>query len=206
MPAPLKPEEVNAQTDASVAKQWDTETPISEQIDEFGKIADSLKIGLLTTIRPNVGPVARSMAVAKRVGPDFLFLANAHSQKFTDIAHDSTAQLTFQDSSSQNWISVTGTVTKTGNVDPRIKELYTPPVSAWFGDLKDGVHNGTADDPRMALIELKPTYIAYWKSTVGKLGFMKEVGVAAYKGEVAQNGVQRRFDESVIEAMRTSPK
>ena len=173
MPQKLTEEEVKSQTDASIAKQLDTETPKNEQIDDFYKTIDGMKIGLLTTERQGLGPVSRSMSVASRRGPDFYFLANTHSKKFQDIEHSKTAQLTFQDSSSQNWASITGTITKASSDDKMVKELYNPIISAWFGDLGDGVHTGTAEDPRMAVIELKPKYISYWKSTVGKLGFMK---------------------------------
>lgn len=95
------------------------------------------------------------MAVAKRSGPDFLFLANAHSQKFDDISENPMVALSFQNSSNQDWISITGQVVKTTNDDPRIGELYNKSVSAWFGDLGDGVHTGKADDPRMTLIEVQ---------------------------------------------------
>lgn len=141
----------------------------------------------------------------QREGPDFLFLANKHSNKFADLQHDPTAQLTFQNSSSQDWVSISGTVVTTANDDPRIKDLYSKPIAAWFGDLGDGVHDGTADDPRMAIVELKAKYISYWKSTVGSLGFFKEVAQATLTGQVADNGVQRQFDEEDIEAMRKTP-
>ena len=65
MPQPLKAEEIDSKTDPSVSKQWDDETPKDKQIEEFYKTVDGLKIGLLTSIRPDIGPVARSMAVAK---------------------------------------------------------------------------------------------------------------------------------------------
>lgn len=65
MPEPLKASEVNSQTDPSVSKQWDDETPKSQQIEDFYKTVDGMKIGLLTTIRSGLGPVSRSMAVAK---------------------------------------------------------------------------------------------------------------------------------------------
>ena len=119
---------------------------------------------------------------------------------------DTSLTLCTEDSSSQNWVSVTGEVAQSSNEDSRIKELYSPMMSAWFGDLKDGTHTGGPEDPRMALIELRPKHIAYWKTTVGKLGFLKEVGQAAMTGSVAENGVNRRFDESVIDGMRKSAK
>ncbi|MCJ1230315.1 hypothetical protein MMC12_006987 [Toensbergia leucococca] len=143
------------------------------------------------------------MAIAKRSGPDFLFLANTDSQKFADLDADKTCQLTFQNSSTQDWASVTGTATTISNSDPRIKELYgMGAVRAWFGDLGDGEHDGTAGDPRMALIEVKSRYVAYWKSTVGSLGFVKEVGVAAVTGKVAETGVQRELGEEALEEAR----
>ena len=54
----------------------------------------------------------------------------------------------------------------------------------------------------MALIEFKTKYISYWKSTVGAIGFFKEVGMAVLTGKVADNGVQRQFEEADIESMR----
>lgn len=228
MPETLQKSTIDNKVDATTAAQWDDKTPKSKQIEEFYKTVDGMKTGLLTTIRPDIGPVARSMAVAKvpsqlipshikvkshpttqanpphhqREGPDFLFLANKHSNKFSDLEHDKTAQVTFQNSSSQDWVSVSGTVTTAANDDPRIKQLYSKPIAAWFGDLGDGVHNGTADDPRMALIEVKAKYISYWKSTVTSLGFAKEVAQASLMGSVANTGDQRQLVQEDIEAMR----
>lgn len=69
MPQPLTAEEVNSKTDPSVSKQWDDETPKKQQIEEFYKTVDGMKVGLLTTIRDGIGPVSRSMAVAKVLCP-----------------------------------------------------------------------------------------------------------------------------------------
>lgn len=95
------------------------------------------------------------MAIAKRTGPDFLFLANGNSQKFQDLQTSKETALSFQDSK-QNWVSVTGEATTTSNDDPRIKEIWSKPIRAWFGDLGDGVHTGGPEDPRMTLIEVQP--------------------------------------------------
>lgn len=206
MPKPLTEADVSSKTDPSVSKQWDDETPKKDQIQDFYKIADSLKVCLLTTIREDIGPVSRSMAIAKRDGPDFLFLANTHSKKFTDLEKDKTAQVTFQNSSSQDWVSVSGKVTVTNNEDPRIKEVYSKGTSAWFGDLGDGVHNGTASDPRMALIEFKAHYVAYWKSTVTSVGFLTEVAMASMSGKVATTGVQRQLTEEDLKNAREYTK
>lgn len=193
---------ISAKSDPSVEVQWDNKTPKSEQISDFYAIADTLKFCLLTTQRPNVGLVSRSMGFAKRNGPDFYFIANRNSQKFKDLEHSKDVQITFQDLKTQNWISISGKATTASNSDPRIKEYYHQGQNAWFGDLGDGVHDGGPDDPRLALIEVKSTYVAYWKSTVSILGFVKEVGVAAVTGQVANTGDQRQLLESDLEQAR----
>jgi len=202
MPESLKAQEVNSETDPSVAKQYDDQTPKADQWKELYELIDGKKITILSTYRDGVGPVGRSMAIAKRSGPDILYLSNKHSKKFQDLDKNKEVQVTIQDSKTQDWISISGTAVTTSNDDPRIKELYTPTISAWFGDLKDGVHDGTWKDPRMSLIEVKSKYIVYWKKEVSTLGFMKEVGVAAMTGSVAQTGALRELSADDIDKER----
>jgi hypothetical protein len=68
MPENLSKGTVDQKNDASTEAQWDTTTPVHQQFEELYGIVDKLKISLMTTIRPGVGPVSRSMAVSKRVG------------------------------------------------------------------------------------------------------------------------------------------
>ncbi|KIW49480.1 hypothetical protein PV05_11154 [Exophiala xenobiotica] len=202
MPEKLRAEEVNSKTDPSVAKQYDNATPKDEQFKELYELIDGKKISMFSTYRNGVGPVGRSMAVAKRSGPDILYLANKHSKKFKDLESNKEVQITFQDSKTQDWISISGTAMTASNDDPRIKELYSSGVSAWFGDLKDGVHDGTWKDPRMSLIEVQSKYIVYWKKETSSLGFLKEVGTAAMTGSVAQTGVLRELGQDDIQKER----
>lgn len=198
MPEELKKSEITSETDPSVAKQYDDKTPKSEQWKDLYSFIDGQKVTLLSTYRKGTGPVGRSMAIARRDGPDILYLANKNSRKFDDLALNDEVQITIQDTKTQDWLSISGTATKTSNDDPRIKDLYTPTISAWFGDLKDGVHDGTYKDPRMSIIEVKAKYIVHWKKEVTTLGFIKEVGQAALMGSVAQTGVHREFSEAEI--------
>lgn len=151
----------------------------------------------------SLGPVGRSMAVAKRTGPDFLFLANNQSQKFKDLDQNKEVQITFQDSKTQDWISVSGTAITTDNSDPRIKEVFSQPTRAWFGDLGDGVHTGGPEDPRMALIEIKSKYVTYYLTEVGLLGYAKEIVGAAVGGGVANTGKLRELSEQDLEKARS---
>ncbi|QIX02180.1 hypothetical protein AMS68_007697 [Peltaster fructicola] len=200
----LKKSEIKKEQDPSVAKQWDNDVPLEDKYNDFAAIADKIGICMFGSFRPGTGPVGRSMAVAKRSGPDFLFLANAHSQKFDDISENPMVALSFQNTSNQDWISLTGQVVKTTNDDPRIGELFNKSVSAWFGDLGDGVHTGKADDPRVTLIEVQAKYISYWKhTTTGSIGFVAEVVTASATGGVAQTGKLRQFESEEIQQLRS---
>ena len=95
------------------------------------------------------------MGVAKRSGPDFLFIANANSKKVDDLKKDARVTITLQNSSNTDWISVAGEAIVTDSNDPRIKDLYTKTMVAFFGNLKDGVHDGGPEDPRVMLIEVQ---------------------------------------------------
>ncbi|MCJ1443643.1 MAG: hypothetical protein MMC23_004143 [Stictis urceolatum] len=203
---PVNPNDIEnpAHGDPAVEMQKDTKTPKEEQIQDLYKMADHLQFCLLATQRPNVGSVSRSMAVAKRLGPDFLFFADKNTQKFKDLSHSKDVQITFQDSKNQEWISVAGTATTADNSDPRIEKYWSPGTGVWFGDLGDGKHDGGPNDPRVALIEVKSNFIAYWKRTVGSLGFMKEIGVAAATGRIADTGVTRDLDSNDLETARKS--
>lgn len=63
-------------------------------------------------------------------------------------------------------------------------EIFNPLVSAWFGDLGDGVHDGSAEDPRVELIVIEPTEIRYWKATQTKIGQLANVVTSAVTGGV----------------------
>ena len=149
------------------------------------------------------GPAGRSMALARRDGPDFLFLANAHSQKFSDLDQNKEVQISFQDIKTQEWASITGTATTTDNKDPRIKEVWSRGAAAWFGDLGDGKHTGGPEDPRMTLIEVKSKYISYYETDVGLLGYAKEVVQANITGGVANTGKLRELKEADISKARS---
>lgn len=130
-PTPKMPEsvsQIDASRDPSVTKQYDSQSSTETKLQDFYALTDARNVSLLTTYRQDVGPVARSMAVAKRTGPDFLYLANANSTKFQDLAQNTVVNLSFQDSKTEDWVSVTGKAVTTRSDDPRIKEIWSKGV------------------------------------------------------------------------------
>jgi len=76
--------------------------------------------------------------------------------------------------------------------------FYCLRTSAWFGDLKDGVHKGDANDPRVSIIQVIPDEIRYWYSTKGKIGRAAEIGVHAITGKTATPGELRTITKDEV--------
>ena len=75
------------------------------------------------------------MAPASKEGPYlFEFIANSESGKFDEVEGESQVNVSVYDKSSTNWLSVAGNAS-ISNDKSRIKEIFNPMVSAWFGDL-----------------------------------------------------------------------
>jgi hypothetical protein len=74
-------------------------------------------------------------------------------------------------------------------------------VTAWFGDLKDGVHKGDENDPRVSLIEVIPDEIRYWYATRTKLGQVVEVGISAVTGKAASPGELREITKDEVSTL-----
>ena len=71
-------------------------------------------------------------------------------------------------------------------------------TSAWFGDLKDGVHKGDANDPRVSIIHVIPDEIRYWYSTKGKVARAVEIGIDAMIGKTATPGELRTITKDEV--------
>ena len=71
-------------------------------------------------------------------------------------------------------------------------------MSAWFGDLGDGVHKGDENDPRVALIEVIPDEIRYWVATRGTVGRTIDIAVSAMTGKGAAPGELRTITKDEV--------
>ena len=92
-------------------------------------------------------------------GLHFLFVSDITSAKQDEINTVDQVNISFLEPSSTSWVSVCGTAQI--NQDPeQIKKLWNPMVSAWFGDLGDGVHKGDASDPRVCVIKVIPSSVS----------------------------------------------
>lgn len=108
--------------------------------------------------------------------------------------------VSFLDSSGQ-WASVSGT-SELATDRALVKEHYTPTLRAWLGDLGDGRHDGSENDPRLGMIRVKTLSATY--SLLGKniISRVVEVVQGAVTGKVAEINKLREITEQEVNMLR----
>jgi len=169
-----------------------------QKIDGLKEILKTTKYGMLTTRSPTGELHSRAMAPASTESLWFTFIANNATFKFDEIEADSNVNVSFLEPSSTSWISVTGKA-RISNDKELIKKIWSPMVSAWFGDLGDGIHKGDENDPRVSVIQVVPDEIRYWYASRSKVGQMAEIVTSAITGGTAAPGELRTITKAEIQ-------
>ncbi|KAG9773550.1 Protein bli-3 [Exophiala dermatitidis] len=191
-------------TDPYKAKNKD-EPGVEEKINDLSDFIRACKFGMLTTRIADSGLlVSRCMALAAQEtgGIDLIFHTNTHSGKTSDLESDSHVNVSFLNSSG-SWASISGTATVS---DDRslVKKYYTPSLKTWVGDLGDGVHDGSENDPRIGIIKVKTITATYAVSKGTSLGRAVEMVKGAVTGEVANVNDLREISQEEIQQWRSS--
>ena len=77
-------------------------------------------------------------------------------------------------------------------------------TSAWFGDLKDGIHKGDQHDPRVAVIQVIPDEIRYWTVTKNAAARAVDIATSAVTGNAASPGELRTITKAEVSRARFS--
>ncbi|KAF9447955.1 hypothetical protein P691DRAFT_801518 [Macrolepiota fuliginosa MF-IS2] len=171
-----------------------------EKIDGLREIISATETAMLTTRSAEGHLHSRAMApVSSQEDKDlkFVFFANNVSPKFDEIKYDCNANVSFMNPSTTAWASIAGKA-KIINDRDTIKKYWSTGISAYFGDLRDGVHKGDASDPRVSVIEVVPDEIRYWYPTKGKVMRAVEVGIDTLTGQVTSPGELRNLTHKEI--------
>ncbi|KXN90853.1 Protein bli-3 [Leucoagaricus sp. SymC.cos] len=179
--------------DPFVAQASMTTASAKEKVDGLKEIIRSTETAMLTTRSADGHLHSRAMAPAHSDEDKelkFVFLANNVSHKFDEMKNDGNVNVAFLNPSTTAWASIAGKVKMTNDRDV-VKKYWSKGTSAWFGDLKDGVHKGDETDPRVSVIEVIPEEVRYWYPTEGKVMRAVEIGIDALTGQVASPGELR---------------
>ncbi|KAI0379292.1 hypothetical protein F5Y04DRAFT_131883 [Hypomontagnella monticulosa] len=195
----------NKPADPYKAANKENDISLSEKIEALDKFVTSCKFGMMTTRDASSGRlISRCMAVAAKEngGVDQLFFTNTESKKTDELESDPHVNISFLDSSGQ-WASVSGT-TSIETDRSIIKKYYQPSLKAWIGDLGDGTHDGSENDPRIGVIRVKMTTATYSISDKTFIGFAAEVAKGTVTGQPASVNKLREISESEIQTWRAA--
>ncbi|KAJ6593855.1 hypothetical protein B0H19DRAFT_1205269 [Mycena capillaripes] len=187
--------------DPYTANAENTTLSPQEKIAGLHEILKSAKTGMLTTHGADGHLHSRAMVPSSPFTDtqlSLLFIANNATAKFDEIKNDSHVNVSFCDTNSTSWASYSGTAKLSQDKD-LIKKHYSSSVAAYFGDLKDGTHTGTVDDPRISIIEVVPDEIRYWVATKGSVARAADVAISKVTGHASAPGELRTITQAEIQ-------
>lgn len=186
------------------AANADTNASVEQKITDLSNFIDASKFGMMTTRDASSGKlVSRCMAVAAKEsgGIDLLFHTNTESHKTDELQADSHVNISFLNISGE-WASISGTATVQTDRE-LVRKHYSPILKTWLGDLGDGKHDGSENDPRIGVIRVKTvtaTYAVVAKNFVSRVA---EMAQGAVTGKPAAVNNLREISEAEITQWRS---
>lgn len=129
-------------------------------------------------------------------------MTNTESHKTDELSADKHTNISFYDNSGQ-WASIAGEASIETDREV-VKKYYSPTLKAWMGDLGDGVHDGSENDPRIAVLKVKTSSITYAVTDKTVIGRAAEVAKGTVTGEPAGVNKLREISESEIQQWRAT--
>ena len=178
-------------TDQVTAANRDDDVSPETKIEDLFDLIDDIEICMMATRLPDGSLVTRPMATEHREDDGRLwFMTSLETHKVDEIQSEPHVNLAyFKDG---EWVSVSGTCSVVTD-RARIHEMYKPSWKAWLPD-QGGEYSGGADDPRIALLEVTPATVMYFKRTTPKPLAVFKLVAAAATGKAPELGEQRSVD------------
>jgi len=115
---------------------------------------------------------------------DLWFVTSIESHKLDELAGDNHCNLAFYKASG-DWVSVSG-LARIIQDPARARQLYSADWKTLFPDLGDGVHNGSCNDPRIALIDVEVHSATYAKNAKAKPIVLFEKAVKPHRAILSE--------------------
>jgi len=173
-----------------------------DRIADLYSLIDGIEVAMLTTRRPDGQLVSRAMQTQRRTsGADLWFVASIESNIFEELAGDPHVNLSYYRDRTREWVSVSGYAILSRDRD-LIRGLYKPDWKIWFaareGDANPR-HDGSPNDPRIALILVEAESVTYMKVTKPKPVVLFEVARAMVTGSPPKVGSIRTVTDRELD-------
>ncbi|UKZ47103.1 hypothetical protein TrVGV298_001317 [Trichoderma virens] len=166
------------------------EVELDIKVTDLVDFITKCKFGMMTTIEANPG------------GIDLLFHTNTESGKTHDLSNDPHVNVSFINSSGE-WASISGQASVVTDRE-LVKKTYSRELKAWLGDLDDGVHDGSENDPRIGIIRVKTTTVTYSLQAGNFISRAAEVAQGVLTGKPAQVNKLREISAEEVGNWRAS--
>ncbi|EQB54611.1 hypothetical protein CGLO_05529 [Colletotrichum gloeosporioides Cg-14] len=187
------------------ATNKDTNVSVKDKVEDLVNFANKSKFGMMTTRDAKSGAlVSRCMGVAatENGGIDLLFFTNTESHKTDEIDSDPHVNIAFYNNSG-DWASISG-VSSVLTDRSIVKKHYSSSLKAWLGDLGDGKHDGSENDPRIGVIRVKTVSATYAISNTNIVGKVAQVAEGIVTGSPAHVNKLREISSSEVEQYRSA--
>ena len=183
---PLDSKKKSATVKAEKAAKFDDGNP---HLRKLAKMIKDIRIAMMTTVEPDGVLKSRPMATMwhddKDLGRHLWFFTTIESGKVRSIFHDQHVSISYVDSESERYASLTGRAISV-NDKAKMKELWNPLLKAWF---PKGL-----EDPQICLLRVDLESGEIWQSP-GKIAKMLDYGEALLRGKPVQTTVSsERFN------------
>lgn len=184
--------------DKTTSRNRDDSVPTEKKLDDLYHLIDGIEVAMFTTRRADGHLVSRPMQTQERTsGVDLWFMTNIDTHKLDDLMTDPHVNLAYYKNRTREWVSVAGLATVSTDRE-LVRELYKPDWKAWLGD-EGGNRDGSADDPRIALILVEAESVTYMKVTKPRPVVLFELARGIVTGEPPQVGSVRTVTEREIQ-------
>jgi general stress protein 26 len=150
-------------------------------IERAWELMDKIGFAMLVTRDADKLRARPMRAYLERDENAIYLLTDARRHKDEEIARNPGVNLSFADTGSMKYVSLTGTAT-ISNDRARIKELFSTPAKAWWG---------SADDPNIRVLKVAPDDAEFWDSPGSVISYVK-MAVAAATGSRPDIGDNRK--------------
>lgn len=157
----------------------------SESIAKIGELVKDIRVAMLSTMDTRGTVHSRPMATQQAPFDGVLwFITSINSRKIDEIARDSRVNASYASTSSESYISVSGTATVV-NDRAKIADFWNPFMKAWF----EG-----PDDPDIRLLRVEVEDAEYWDTPGGKVASL----ISLVKGAVTGDGSGMKSDNQQV--------
>ncbi|KAG6009359.1 hypothetical protein E4U21_002669 [Claviceps maximensis] len=176
---------------------------VRTKVEDLGNFITACKFGMMTTQSAKSDRlVSRCMALAatENNGVDLIFHTNTESGKTDDVTSHPEVNMAFLNGKGE-WASIAGHASIITDRDV-VKKYYSASLKAWIGDLGDGVHDASENDPRIGIVKIVAETATYALSGKSQIMQAVEIAQSTLRGKAAEVNSLRHLSEAEIKAWR----